>query len=247
MADRVDDKQEIGIGGFSALARVRNVITKNVEAPDTPLEDGSMANDHVIKKPIIIEIEGKVADVFIRPAAETTVFRRALAEIGNINKYLPEESATQASKAAAIALDANNALKGIQAAIKDGRQLIDFFGDKTEERSNQELFLLALDSYYENSSVMRIEMPDRIYDNMIITSRPITYDNQNGSAIAFKITAKQLTFSDVIFSDVSEFFANPASGNVGDQTSGQESNGLNDAPETSLAASGVRFIGSFLQ
>ena len=238
MADRVDDKQEIGIGGFTALARVRNVITKSVDAPDTPLEDGSMANDHVIKKPIILEIEGKVADIFIKPAAEANIFRRTLAEIGNITKYAPEQTATQASKAAAVALDANNVLKGIQAAIKDGEQLIEFFGDKTAERSNQELFLLALDTYYENDSLMRIEMPDRIYDNMIITARPITYDNQSG-AIAFKITAKQLRFADVIFSDASEFFANPAPGSVGDQVAGQESNGLNDAPDapTSLISS----------
>lgn len=239
MADRVDDKQEIGIGGFTALARVRNVVTKNVDAPDTPLEDGSMANDHVIKKPIIIEIEGKVADIFIKPAAEANIFRRALAEIGNISKYVPEQTATQLSKAVAIALDANNVSKGVQAAIKDGEQLIEFFGDKTEDRSNQERFLQTLDVYYENSGLMRIEMPDRIYDNMIITARPITYDNQQGTAIAFKITAKQLRFADVIFSDVSEFFANPAPGAVGDQVSGQESNGLNDAPAapTSLISS----------
>lgn len=235
----VDDKQEIGIGGFTALAMVRNVVTKTADAPDTPLEDGSMANDHVIKKPIILEIEGKVADVFIRPAAEATIFRRALAEIGNITQYAPEQTATQASKAAAIALDANNVAKGIQSAINGGEQLIEFFGDKTSGRSNQELFLAALDAYYENSSLMRIEMPDRIYENMIITARPITYDNQNGTAIAFKITAKQLRFADVIFSDVSEFFSNPAPGSAGDQVAGQESNGLNDAPEvkTSLISS----------
>ena len=181
----------------------------------------------------------QAVDIFIRPSVEATIFRRSLAEIGNITKYFPEQTQTQLSKAAALILDANNIKKGIEAIINDGKQLIEFFGDKTEERGNQELFTQALDIYYENSTVMRIEMPDRIYENMVITSRVITYDAQRENAIDFKLSAKQLRFADVIFTDVSEFFRNPAPGDVSDQTSGQESNGLNDAPEasTSLASS----------
>lgn len=245
---KIDDKQEIGIGGFTVLARVRNVITKTADAPDVPLEDGSIANDHVIINPVILEIEGRVSDIFIRPDVQATIFRRGLSEIGNITKYIPAQTQTQISKIVDIATDVNNVFKGISAVINDGVQLADFVGDKSPGgQSNQEKFIETLETYYNGSNLMRIEMPDTIYENMILTSRVIIYDNQKGTAIDFKLTAKQLRFADVIFTDVSEFFKSPAPGGVSNQTAGQESNGLNDAPEveTSFAATVASWLGIF--
>jgi len=235
MPNRIDDKQKIGIGGFTAYAAVRHVVNKSLDAPDTPLEDGSFANDHLIKKPVILEVSGLVSDVFIRSAVEATIFRRGLSEIGNISKYLPAQTQTQIAKAASIAIDANNVSKGIQAAISDGKQLLDFIGNKSAGQNNRELFIAALDLYYDNSTVMRIEMPDKIYENMVITSRVIEYDNQKDKAISFKLTAKELVFSNVIFSDITAFFKKPAPGDIANQVAGQESNGLNNAPEVPVS------------
>ena len=79
---------------------------------------------------------------------------------------------------------------------------------------------------------------------MFITSRVISRDNTANDVVDFKITAQQLRFSEVIFTEIQTFFPNPASGTAADQTKGQENKGLNDAPdvETSLL-SGI--IGAF--
>ena len=60
---RTDDIQQIGIAGFHADARITQSEEKSQDLPITPLEDGSFLNDHIIKKPTVITIEGSVLDI----------------------------------------------------------------------------------------------------------------------------------------------------------------------------------------
>ena len=228
---KIDDKQEIGIGGFTVLARVRNVLTIESESPDTPLEDGSISNDHIILNPIKLEIQGRIGDLIIKPAADLSLFRRTITNVGVITSYSPGRTQTQIAKVSAILIDANNARLRISDAERKGQQLSEFFGDKTPEKTNIDNFLSTLELYRESKKPLRIEMPNRIYDDMVITSLVITWDNISDTAIEYKISTKQLRFADIIFADISDFRKEPSSGGVSDQVSGQESNGLNDAPE----------------
>jgi hypothetical protein len=238
---KVDDNQDIGIGGFTALARVREQETKTANAPTIPLEDGSFANDHIILNPIQLSIEGRVSSVHLKPRADISVFKRLAAEVGNITKYAPSRTQTQISRVAGLIISVNDSYNRINTAIKDGRQAFEFFGSKDSETSLIEKFLEMLDGYYESRTVMQIEIRSKIYENMVITSRVITRDNTTDDAIDFKITAQQLRFAEVIYSDVQKYFKEPAPGAAGDQVKGQESNGLNDSPEaeTSLLGWGV--------
>lgn len=241
---KVDDKEEIGIGGFSALARVRNVLTIESESPDTPLEDGSIANDHIILNPIKIEIQGRIGDIVIKPSAELALFRRTIANVGIITSYSPGRTQTQISKVSALIIDANNARLTIEDAERKGRQLLDFFGDKTPEQTNIDNFLSTIELHRSTRKTMRIEMPNQVYENMVINSLVVTWDNISDQAIEYKIGAKQLRFADIVFADISEFHKEPSAGGPSDQVSGQESNGLNDGPEVerSIASS---IVGAF--
>lgn len=229
---QVDDKEEIGIGGFTALARVREQVTKTANAPATPLEDGSFAHDHIINNPIQLNIEGRVSDILIKPDAETTVFRRNLAEIGNITKYFPPMTQAQINKIAALVITFDSYRKKIEAVIRDGRQAYEFFGSKdTGGGNHRDRFIEMLDGYYNSKALMRIETGGKVYENMVITSRVTTKDNRAEDSIDYKIIAQELRFADVIYTDIQKYFPAPAPGSVGDQVGNRESKGLNDAPE----------------
>lgn len=236
---KVDDREEIGIGGFTAFARVREQETITASAPSTPLEDGSLAHDHIIINPLQLNIEGRVADIHVKPRAEVTLFRRGLAEIGNISKYLPARTRSQINRAAALVVTVDNYAQKLKAVIADGRQAFEFFGSKDPEQNNREKFLEMLNEHYDDKELIQIETRSQVYERMVITSRVISRDNTTDDSLDFKITAQQLRFAEVIYTDIQKHFKSPAPGDAGDQTKGQESKGLNDAPEveTSLATS----------
>ena len=241
---KIADNQEIGIGGFSVLARVRNILTIESESPDIPLEDGSLSNDHVILKPIKLEILGRIGDLIIKPNANVSLFRRENTNVGIIISYQPGRTQTQISKVSALIIDANNARLNILDSERKGQQRSDFFGDKTPEQTNVDNFLSTLELYRNSKKPLRIEMPNRVYENMIISSLVVTWDSISDTAIEYKISAKELRFADIIFADINDFYKNPSAGGVSDQVSGLESEGLNDAPEVerSIASS---IIGAF--
>jgi hypothetical protein len=239
MANKVDDKERIGIGGFSALATVRQQETTTASAPATPLEDGSLAHDHIVLNPLQLNIEGRVSDILIKPTAEVVAFRRGLAEIGNITKYLPTRTQTQINRIAGLVVDADNYVKRLNAVVADGRQAFEFFGSKDDATGYRAQFLEMLESYHNGKTLMRIETPTRVFENMVIVSRVITRDNTADDVIDFKITAQQLRFAEVVYTDSQQYFKSPATGDAADKTKGQTSKGLNDAPEveSSLATS----------
>ena len=244
----VDDLEEIGIGELTAFARTREQTTVTATAPATPLEDGSVVNDHIINNPVQLTIEGVVSEIYVKPRAEIQAFRRGAAEIGNITKYLPPRTATQISKIKGLLLSVDNYYQKALTAIRDGKQTLNFLTGGAKPPSVIDDFVATLDVYHDEKIPLKIQTPDQVYENMVITSRVTTRDNTVDS-LSFKITALQLRFAVVIFDDVSKYFKNPAPGATGNQVKGSNNKGLNDAPDVtkSLLQHGSDFIKGFLK
>jgi len=242
----------VGIGGFLLSALVREQTTKVATIPQIPLEDGSFANDHIILSPVSINIEGRVSDILLKPDPALIDIRRNLAEIGNITVYLPSRTQTQINRITNLQFTTARYITKIKSAIAAGRQAWEFFGNKDSATSNdvRSQFVEMLDYYYDNKTLMRIETQRKTYENMFITSRVITTDNTADDFVDFQITAQQLRFAEVIFSEIQKHFPKPASGSASDQVSGSKSKGRNDAPittpekKTSLLGNILRGFGS---
>ena len=58
------DGEEVGIGGFTAFAQVSEKFKSSASVPVTYLENGTHVNDHIIREPKTISIEGNVSDLF---------------------------------------------------------------------------------------------------------------------------------------------------------------------------------------
>ena len=80
--ERTDDRQEIGIGGFTADVRVNESIQMTSDAPDNYVEDGSVINDHVINNPIVLSIDGEVADIHEKAIFAPPVLLEAIDKAG---------------------------------------------------------------------------------------------------------------------------------------------------------------------
>jgi len=190
------EAKEIGIGGFTALARVSETYKLGADAPDAAVEDGSFVHDHVILKPITLAITGSVSDVHVRRNPIVRDFIRAQAEIGNLtSRYAPNRTPSQVAKLGAIANAAADALRQLDALLAAGEQVNKLFGNKDPAgKTIREQFMDDMEALYFGKQAFTIDMPYRQFTNMVITAITFSTDNAQDDT-GFSLEAKQLTFA----------------------------------------------------
>lgn len=215
--------EEVGIGGFTLLARVRESFSLTSRAPTTFLEDGTYAHDQIVNDPMVLTIEGEVSDIHIRRNPALELQRRVTAQIGVITKYLPLRTQSQISKVNALINDASDAARKINAAIDDGRNAWEFFGNKdSQAKGLREQFVDFIESIHYGKQLINIDMPFRTHENMSI-SCTIDYDNIN-EPLSFVITAQKIRFAQTELAELTDFFPSASIG-LGGQDQGEKDKG----------------------
>jgi len=216
---RIADKQNIGIAGFTLDVRVRESIKMDADVPTTVLEDGSFANDHVIIKPITLEIDGSVSDIKLQADEVTQILGLQRQEAGVISKYLPDRTRSQISKVNGIIRQAQDVIESIDPYVEDFGNLTGLFGDQSISRRNTQKFFDTLEKLRQARAPIVIQMPYRTYDNMLLTTITISKDNV-GEPLNYSLTATEVRFTTIEATTA----RNPAAGTKG-QTAGNTNKG----------------------
>ena len=223
---RNEKKEEIGIGGFTALARISEKTTRSSEVPVVYLEDGSPVSDHIIRKPLSIAIEGNVSDVHVKTSDLFYAIHRVQKTLGIITQYTLDSTTVQLSKISDISNDIINAVDKMDSEINAGQQLSGYLGlVKSAAGQNIKSFVDAMEAHFFSSTLISIDMPYNRYDRMRITNLEIERDNEN-SAISFRLEAKQINFVKNIFIPVTPV-KNPAE-NIDGQLDDTEDKGVQE-------------------
>jgi len=197
-----DPKEAVGIDGFESFVRIKEKYSYENNVPTTYLEDGSYINDHIIRQPITIAIEGNVSDIYLKPSTPINLFRRAESEIGTISQYLPNRTTAQTNKVLSIISDVTNAVDEIDAIIDKGASLSKYIGLIGKGISNGQKFIDNMQSIYNTDRLVQIDMPYKTFKNMRITMLEINKDNEN-NAIDYVLEAQEVKFADTITAEVS--------------------------------------------
>lgn len=236
---KLSSKQRIGIGGFNLFVPSRQGYAKSSTIPFVPIENGSSIADHVIKNPLVLEIDGTVADITLKETSLEKAYTRAIDVIGNINRYLPDWTKQQILAINEIITDAQNTINEVDDYINSGDQVFDYFTNGSTVKGISERFIDFIDALQDSNKMIKIEFPYRVYENMFIINfqviRPDTYTD----GFDFKLTAMQVQFAETFFADVSEFFENPSQAVV-DQTTGEINKGVNKTED--VPVSGLSFL-----
>lgn len=206
--------EEVGIGGFTMLARVRETYDISAEAPSTYLEDGSSVEDHIIQNPVLLTIEGAVSDVYVAPSAVQQLAPRVAATVGQIGVYLPSRTAAQAQKAAALASSALDQVRRLDRIVNDGAQVLSLLGDKApaaEAGGLQAKFTRAMEALVRGGQRVNIDMPYRTFKNMYVTLFQPSWDNQ-AKVTRFKLVAKEIRIADESTGAQRSLIASPSEG-----------------------------------
>ena len=233
--------QEIGIGGFTALARVEEVYTLKAKGPTTYLEDGSFAGDNITLDPLTLQINGSVSDLFIAKGTPNIV-QRVQSEIGNISQYLPARSISQIQKINGIIASVDDKYREAESALSKGKQALEFFGvvqTGVNAKPLREQFVDAMDALHYGKQLVTIDMPYRRHDSMLITSVEVMRDNKN-EALSFKISAQKVRIASTEVVQVQR--KKPAPGQSKDSTSSEESKGTQEGKDAQESRSLLKSI-----
>lgn len=201
----------VGIGGFELFARLSEQTTFTAQAPTSVLEDGSFTGDEIVKAPYTVTITGEVSDIYVKGADNlfNLVPPAVSNALGAVTAYLPNRTQGQISKIVGLVSDIDDRITQIDNAIAAGQQLFNLAGNKSGAKSLQEQFIDFVESLYEAGQPIDIEMTGRTRKNMAIVNLVISRDNQE-NAYKFSITAQELRFNQLIYSEITQVFPNPA-------------------------------------
>ena len=238
-----DEQEAVGIGGFTTAARVRERVSRSASVPVTFLEDGSHINDHIIRNPLTLSIEGNVSDAFFMPNPAIAALQAAQEQVGNITQYAPARTQAQVSRVSGLTNDFTNAIDKVDSFIESSSRVASYLGLQDDTaKSNIENFIDTMESLQEGEQLISIDMPFRTYEQMYITSLEITRTNQTNS-LDFTMELQQFRFADTIFVEISAA-SNPSSATNG-QTEGAKDKGVQEGEEVteSLLSSTLQRFG----
>jgi hypothetical protein len=221
----LDDKQKIGIGGFTLEARIKETVTYTADVPEIPLENGSKAHDHIILTPLRIDIEGSVANVVVEPSALVQAFINASRTIGAITKFMPARTQAQITQINAMVLafrDTLEKLDGFLGAAGAVAQMAGFISGPGAPPTIE--FMDTMRKLYEERKPFDLEIYGQNngfsygYYNMFMTSWVTEFDNEQ-DGLVYKMSLVQLKFIETEFETVAAPDASPA---VKDSTEGEK-------------------------
>ena len=224
-----NDGEEVGIGGFTAFAQISEKFTRSASVPVTYLEDGGHVNDHIIREPITLSIEGNVSDIFVLPSEPVAPLQENQTQIGNITQYAPARTQAQLSRVSGLVNDFTSAMDKADAIISASQGAAKYLGlQDIEAQSNIESFLAAMKGLQASDKRTKISSSLGSFANMYITYFEVTRDNQN-RAINFALEAQEIRTADT-FSVATSAAQNAAIATAG-QTDGETDKGTQEGEE----------------
>ena len=192
LLEKIKDEElsPVGIGAFVMYVSLNETASKTATVTNNPVESGSYLNDHIIKNPTSISIEGEVADVFVQTQPLSRTVQTTFAPIGIIQDYLPTRTQTQISKINGLVSSAEDVIDKIDLAIEKGDQLYNFYNGIDSDKPISVKFLEYFDTIFESRSIISIECIDKIFSDMAITSFTTSKINQGN--YSFTITAQKI-------------------------------------------------------
>ena len=185
----------------------------------------------------MLNFEGTGADIYETPSPLLLAYMRALGEIGNIDRYLPDYTRQQINSINNLLTDVTNQINKIDGLLNTGEQLFDLFSPSTSKGITEQ-FLDFMNAIMDNDQVIQIELPTMILDNMAISNFQVNYPHEYANGIEFRITAFQIRYANTIVENSTDFYKNP-SNSVRDQITGADDKGINktkDVPQSVLSS-----------
>lgn len=203
-----EDTQTIGIAGYRLDVRLKENPTYTTDIPDNYVEDGSYVNDHFIDKPLIVTLEGEVADLNYKSISNDLLIDNIISDkyLGITETLYPNFRSNQISQRIDKVIDDIKYSEIAEGINKTGDIYSPFQGGREKETLN---FMDFMERIQNARMPVKIETASKTYENMGLISFAPVRDQVTNTAIGYVATFKQLRFAKTILVEVQKQTKNP--------------------------------------
>ena len=204
-----NDKQAIGIAGYTLDVRLQEYVTYESDIPDNPVESGSAIHDHIIHKPLILKIDGEVADLHFKDFNDGFIIDAIVPDktAGILENLYPTYRSNQAVQRVQKVADDIRYSKVAEVVNKTGNLYEAFNGGRDSETLN---FLEFMERIHYAKIPVKIQTASKTYENMALMSYAPVRDQVTNEALGYQATFKQLTLVETILVEVQKLKKNPS-------------------------------------
>lgn len=204
-----NSKERIGIAGYTLDVRLQEYPSYESEVPDIPVESGSAVHDHIIHKPLIVKIDGEVADLHYKDFNAGFILDAIVPDktASILENLYPSYQSNQAVQRLQKVADDIRYSKVSEVVSKTGNLYDVFSGGRDKETLN---FLEFMERIHYAKMPVKIETASKTYDNMCLISYAPVRDQVTNEALGYQATFKQLTFIETTIVEVQKLKKNPA-------------------------------------
>lgn len=189
-----------GIGGWVFDIPMGESIDLDADITDHYVESGSFITDHVVLKPIIINLKGFKGElVYAAPKKNSLqgILSNATSLLGAVPAYFGPLTPGAATKISVIANEAQYAASQAAAIVKRGSNLIKYFSGEDDTANLQQRAFIELQALWNSKQVMIVQTPWGFYKNMLIQHVTPKQDESSNDYTDFSVTLKEMRFADV--------------------------------------------------
>lgn len=190
-----------GIAGFKFNVPKQEQIKMESEITDHYLDDNSVVQDHIIKRPLTITLNGLQGEYFYSVNELSDTIAKIVPTLKLVNQFLPKLSAAtmqaknnwaKYQKQAKLNTDSSLYSKGqLLWNTLNGLDLFQLYQNLIKLKSAQTRAFLFFEALWNSGAEFTVETSWKRYDNMVIQSLTPLRDN-NADITDFTITFKQI-------------------------------------------------------
>ena len=187
-----------GISGFLFDIPDGENINLNSEITDHFTENNSFINDHIVRKPITITLNGFIGELVAKPPEG--VFGDAQ-EIANrltvIDGYIGEYTAGGAQIVQRAVQTVQSVVSGINQLADKAQNLIDLFDGETAEETKQQKAYRDLYALWKSATFVTVQTPWEYFGNMVIQNIAFRQNADSKSITDISVTLKELRIAEI--------------------------------------------------
>jgi len=229
---------EVGIGGFTLFAKVKDATDYTAKVPTQVLEDGTVATDHIINKPLTMTISGEVSDLHIRLAPPLPITIPSDSAVGQVTTLLPNRTQAQLNKIQSIGQSVMDAVDRADRLINIGRNAFNAFNPQATAKPLREQFIDFIEPVYYGKQLISVDAAYRTHEDMAITSLSVSRDNQF-EVIRFELSLQKVESVELIYTNVEQFYQAPAPATQA-SVAGETNQGAQETTTEAAEAEGTR-------
>lgn len=198
-------KSSLGISGFLFDIPDTESITLSSDITDHYTEDNSFKNDHIVRKPIILNLTGFIGELVYRPPTGIQgTIQAILNRLATVDAYTGGKTPGAVQKSQEVLNQAQSAVSAVNQTLDTIQNVVGFFDGEGPEETKQQKAYQQLKALWLSDEFFTVQTPWEYINNAAIQTITFSQSGESQSITDISVTMKEMRVSEVKTVDYNE-------------------------------------------